>query len=67
MRLEHDYGVSAVALSPDGRHVATASYDDTICLFETSSGKEVARLQYEGIVRAVALSSDARYMATGRG
>jgi WD40 repeat protein len=36
--------VNAVALSADGRLLATASDDNTARLFETTSGKELARL-----------------------
>jgi WD40 repeat protein len=64
MRRYHDGAVSAVAFSADGRLLATASDDKTARLFETASGKELARLAHDGRVNAVAFSADGRLLAT---
>src|SRR5262249_34410692 len=35
----HDYGISALAFSADGRWVASASYDRTVKLFDVTTGE----------------------------
>lgn len=42
--LNHDNAVKAVAFSPDGKWIATSSWDNTARLWESGSGREVARL-----------------------
>jgi WD40 repeat protein len=64
-RLTRQGRVRAVAFSPDGRWVATGSYDNTARVFEAASGKEVSRLTQQGPVSAVAFSPDGRWVATG--
>jgi WD40 repeat protein len=54
-----------VAISADGRHVATSSDDHTARVFEAASGKEVSRFIHQGAVWAVAFSADGRQVATG--
>jgi WD40 repeat protein/Flp pilus assembly protein TadD len=41
-RMSHEGYVTAVAFSPDGKHVATGSEDDTAVVWEIAIGKEVA-------------------------
>jgi uncharacterized protein with WD repeat len=57
--------VLAVAFSPDGRWLATGSWDNTARVWEAASGQEVARMTHEGPVLAVAFSPDGRWLATG--
>jgi WD40 repeat protein len=62
--LKHGGAVNAMAFSPDGLWVATASADRSARVFEARSGKEVSRLTHEGPVNAVAFSPDGRWVAT---
>ncbi len=63
-RLDHDGWVYAVAFSPDGTRVATASSDRTARVFDAATGTELARLDHHGMVSAVAFSPDGTRAAT---
>ncbi len=39
----HDNYLSAVAVSPSGLRLVTASWDSTVCLWETASGRLLRR------------------------
>jgi WD40 repeat protein len=66
-RLDHDDWVYAVAFSPDGARVATASWDGSARVLDVAAGVEVARLDHDGEVRSVAFSPDGTRVATGSG
>jgi WD40 repeat protein len=59
-----DY-VSAVALSPDTKTLATASYDHTARLWDIASKKSRVLNGHRGAVMAVAFSPDGTLLATG--
>jgi WD40 repeat protein/serine/threonine protein kinase len=55
----HTADVIFIAFSPDGRRIATSSYDRTIKLWDTDTGREVFTLRgHAGAVVGVAFSPD---------
>ena len=43
-----------VRFAPDGQRFATASWDRTVRMWETGTGREVMRLTHDDVVEAVA-------------
>ncbi|MGH3720875.1 MAG: CHAT domain-containing protein [Pseudonocardiaceae bacterium] len=74
--LRHRKAVSAVAFSPDGHRLATASADQTARIWDVTSGQECLCVMHKGVRsnargrsatvrgRAVAFSPDGRWLAT---
>ena len=62
----HGGEVFAVAFSPDGTKVVTASGDGTVMLWDAATGKEIATLSgHDDSVYTVAFSRDGKRVATG--
>ncbi len=65
-RFQHPLAVNALALSPDGRILATAAQDRLARLWDVASGVLVAPpLRHEGAVLSVAFSADGSRLITG--
>ncbi|KFH40933.1 Vegetative incompatibility protein HET-E-like protein [Hapsidospora chrysogenum ATCC 11550] len=61
----HNGGVMSVAFSPDGRQIASGSYDDTIKVWDYRSGACTQTLEgHDGPVRFAAFSPDGRQIAS---
>jgi WD40 repeat protein len=60
----HRGRVNAVAFSPDGSMLATASRDRDVRLWSVASGTLLRSLQHNSDVRAVAFSRDGRWLVT---
>ncbi|PYH28219.1 NACHT and WD40 domain protein [Aspergillus neoniger CBS 115656] len=62
----HSSSVSSVALSPDGRILASGSWDDTIKLWDPATGVEQRTLTgHSSLIFSVAFSPDGRTLASG--
>ncbi|AFY46334.1 WD40 repeat-containing protein [Nostoc sp. PCC 7524] len=61
----HSGEVISVAYSPDGKYLASVSDDNTIKIWESSTGKAVQTLQgHSSAVYSVAYSPDGKYLAS---
>ena len=63
----HSSEVTAVAWSPDGHHILTASRDRTACIWDATTGDNKLTLTHTDPVTAVAWSPDGHYILTGSG
>jgi WD40 repeat protein len=62
--LNHNNSLNNVVFSPDGKYVATASYDNTACVWDAATGKQIFVLGHNGPVYNVVFSPDGKYVAT---
>ncbi|MDQ3922267.1 MAG: WD40 repeat domain-containing protein, partial [Actinomycetota bacterium] len=62
----HSLALASVAYSPDGKHLATGSYDKTAKIWDAATGAEVMTLRgHNATVEAVRYSPDGKVLATG--
>ncbi len=65
-RKGHGQMMTSVSFSPDGRLLASASYDGTVKLWRVSDGKLLRTLRHDNDVSFVTVSADGYLMASGR-
>jgi WD40 repeat protein len=61
----HSNFVAAVAWSPDGRYLASGSWDHTVQVWDARTGALVLSYRHNDIVDAVAWSPNSEYIASG--
>jgi uncharacterized delta-60 repeat protein len=74
-RMTHDVFLSSIAFSPDGKYVASGGCDQpglnygctlgSARVWDAATGKEIARMTYEGDVNSVAFSPNGKYVVSG--
>jgi WD40 repeat protein len=60
----HDNRVSAVAWAPDGRQLASASWDGTIRLWDVATGEQLGMISTDGQLLSLAWSPDGTTLAS---
>ena len=59
----HQSPVESVAYSPDGRSIVSGSYDGTVRVWDTGTGRQTLVLTGAGLVNSVAYSPDGTHVA----
>jgi eukaryotic-like serine/threonine-protein kinase len=64
----HAHYVWNVTFSPDGKYLASGSWDSTVKIWDVNTGKELATLRgHAGTIYGLAFSPDGRRLASGSG
>src|SRR5262245_61662047 len=67
-RIRHDGTVCSASFSPDGKTLASASFDKTVKLWEVATGKELATLQgHTAVVWSVSFSPGGKTLTSASG
>jgi WD40 repeat protein len=57
--------VNSVAVSPDGRHIVSGSWDHTVAIWDLQAGRLLATLMLDGVIFSVAWHPDGRFVVAG--
>jgi WD40 repeat protein len=60
----HSASVVTVVWSPDGQHIASASHDHTVQVWDAFTGSKMHTLNHRSLVNAVAWSPDGQFIAS---
>ena len=60
----HNWGVLAIAFTPDSKTLASSGWDGTVKLWNVASGRVALTMPHQGPVTGVAFTDDGRLMAT---
>jgi WD40 repeat protein len=63
--MPHTNSIASVSYSPDGKLIASASWDKTARVWNAATGQQVAEIPHGSIVVATAFSPDGLWMASG--
>ncbi len=63
----HTFGVNGLSWSPDGTYVASGSYDQTVQIWNATTGGLIYRMDHHYDVFAVAWSPNGAFIASGGG
>src|SRR5215472_11086845 len=64
----HKFGITAVAVTPEGQRAVSASWDNTLKVWDLASGRELNTLSgHTGLVAAVAVIPDGRRAISASG
>ena len=63
----HTDGISSLAFSADGTMIISGSYDGTVRLWQTDSGRELASLKGQQPIHSVAIAPDQQVIAAATG
>src|SRR6185436_5391773 len=58
LQMWHAGRVISASFGPDGRHVLTASWDHTACLWDVARNEQVARIRHDDIITCAQFSPD---------
>lgn len=62
----HEILVTGIAVSPDGKQIATVGRDKTIRIWDASSAQQLSKIEgHEHAIHAVAFSPNGKWIATG--
>jgi WD40 repeat protein len=66
---DHRHNISSITWSPDGRFLATGSWDQSVIIWNVSTGKRAAKLTegLDEVINSVAWSPDGKFLAATAG